>query len=141
MYERLPTRIKTVKTTATRKSPRSARYSPSSGARSSSRTTPYPVPSTTPASSSALTEDGSYSTAAFSVARFTLAARTPAVPDRAFSTRRAHAAHVIPETGTEILRPSLITQSSIRSCHLQVTIPPYPIQGTGRFLDLCPWVG
>jgi hypothetical protein len=48
------------------------------------------------------TTPGRYSTGAISVARFTLATRTPVVLlERAFSTRRAQAAHVIPETGRE----------------------------------------
>src|SRR5918998_3749496 len=70
----------------------------------------------TPESFAVLIEEGSYSTAAFSVARLTLAARTPSVPESAFSTRRAHAEHVIPVTDKEIFpRSSLMPRPPFAS--------------------------
>src|SRR3712207_2912440 len=87
-----------------------------------------------PTSLSVSTEAGSYATVAFSAAKFTSAARTPAVLERAFSTRRAHAAHVIPETGRETLRKSSLIPKTFDS-PTQITIPPYPIQGLdGSFI-------
>src|SRR5918997_5767117 len=85
-----------------------------------------------PASFPVLIEDGSYSTVAFSVARLTLAARTPSVPESAFSTRRAHAAHVIPVTDKEIFpRSSLMPRPPFASSN-RLLYPPTLYKGKRR---------
>ena len=132
---------KAVRNAATKKRLRSLLYclAWASSTRSSSNTTPYPAPSTAPARSAEPTRAGSYSTVAFSAAKFTLAARTPAVPERAFSSRRAHAAHVIPETGRETLRKSSLIPKIFDS-PIQLTIPPYPIQEVRQVHDCIRYV-
>src|SRR5207247_2790714 len=64
--------------------------------------------------------DGSTSTRARSVARFTSAARTPATPRRASSTLATHDAHVIPVT-TSSRRSTL---SSVFAGFVAMAIPP-----------------
>src|SRR5215210_1700265 len=90
--------------------------------------TPYPASSTARIKASGPELAGSYSTVAFSTAKFTFATETPRVPASASSTRRPHAAQLIPTTGSETFRsPSPKELPFLHYLQEQYTIPPYRI--------------
>jgi hypothetical protein len=103
MCGRLPRRMSAVSAAARRKSALSFLYSRSCASSTEdsppSCTTPYPASSTAFSRSRGSISPAMYPTVAFSLARFTLASRTPGTFLRARSTRRTQEAQVILVTG------------------------------------------
>jgi hypothetical protein len=74
--------------------------------------------------SSGLVAFGSYSTVAFSVAKFTLAEATPSFLESARSTRRTQEAQVIPVTGMVSIFSSRLLTGTTPLYILCLLIPP-----------------